>query len=535
MISRETEEQKDLAAGLGATTVFTSALPALLAATLYLVPFLQKAFLIDDPYFLLMARQILKSPLHPMNFDVCWNIGLKCTKAYVLTPGNTLLGFLLVPTVRSASPELVAHLTQLFLVWLAVLAMASFMLRQGWTRQQAIAGTLLLVVVPPLLPMATTAMPDVLSLAVGLIGMERLMAWADEQKLRQGVTAAIALGLGGLARPHLVMLLPVGAFFLIFCKKSHEPWHKRIRLWWPLVIAGVILMSAILLFRERALLLNPPKAFSGLENVTFNLRSYLLYFSFPLPVAAFWMASRLARGHKLLVLAGVPAAILVGLPFGRADALAALAALVLCDLFYRAIRIRDMMQIFLLLWILIPLPVVYYGHLPIKYLLPCMPAVVLLCLRMSQDVPLQWARVLVVGTIAGSAIYSILILRSDADFANAGRDAMRALVAPQVSAGHTVWVSCDFSSYWYARTAGAEMLGLADRQPKSGDFFVLGIREGSNLSDFPKGTLVQTIHHHYRFGRTMFEGKGLYTNRVGHFLWGFGQSNEDRYELWRID
>ena len=55
------------------------------------------------------------------------------------------------------------------------------------------------------------------------------------------------------------------------------------------------------------------------------------------------------------------------------------------------------------------------------------------------------------------------------------------------------------------------------------------------LTHFPKRTLVQTLTHKYRFGRTMFEGIGLYTNIDGNWLWGFGDSEADRYELWRIE
>src|SRR5215469_1835069 len=80
-------------------TVLASAWPALLLATACLLPFLNKAFLIDDPHFLAMAQQILKSPLHPMNFDICWNTLPYCAKAYDLTPGNSLMGYALVPTV----------------------------------------------------------------------------------------------------------------------------------------------------------------------------------------------------------------------------------------------------------------------------------------------------------------------------------------------------------------------------------------------------------------------------------------------------
>lgn len=61
--------------------------------------------------------------------------------------------------------------------------------------------------------------------------------------------------------------------------------------------------------------------------------------------------------------------------------------------------------------------------------------------------------------------------------------------------------------------------------------------EGSDspLSRFPHRTLVRTITLHYWYGRTMGGGMGLYTNWLGPWLWGFGRSDKDRFELWRID
>jgi hypothetical protein len=46
---------------------------------------------------------------------------------------------------------------------------------------------------------------------------------------------------------------------------------------------------------------------------------------------------------------------------------------------------------------------------------------------------------------------------------------------------------------------------------------------------------METISHKYRFGRTMGMGKGLYSNGEGFWLWGFGESPNDRFELWRIE
>ncbi len=48
------------------------ALPGVLLAFVFLLPFLHKAYTIDDPWFLLEARQILRTPLQPMSFPVCW-------------------------------------------------------------------------------------------------------------------------------------------------------------------------------------------------------------------------------------------------------------------------------------------------------------------------------------------------------------------------------------------------------------------------------------------------------------------------------
>ena len=125
------------------------------------------------------------------------------------------MGYVLVPTVLGGAHEWMAHLTQLVLVWIAVVAMTSLVFRFGWDRAHAIAGALLLVAIAPFLPMASTAMPDILATALALVAMERLAAWKAEQKWSQGVAAAIALGLAGFARPHLALLLPLAAFFLL--------------------------------------------------------------------------------------------------------------------------------------------------------------------------------------------------------------------------------------------------------------------------------------------------------------------------------
>ena len=264
----KTEASKDRAATepLSFVAVLACAWPALLLATVCLMPYLNKPFLIDDPHFLMMARQIVKHPMHPMDFTVCWNIIPDCTKAYIITPGNSLMGYVLVPTVLSGSHEWTAHLTQLGLVWIAVVAMTSLVLRFGWNREHAVVGGLLLVAIAPFLPMAGTAMPDILATTLALVAMERLAAWKMEQKWSQGAVSTVALGLAGFARAHLALLLPLAAFYLL---ESADPRQffaqvrRRFWLWTPVLAGSGLLVAIIATVREHNLAIDPPADFKG--------------------------------------------------------------------------------------------------------------------------------------------------------------------------------------------------------------------------------------------------------------------------------
>jgi hypothetical protein len=539
------------AKSISAVAVLACAWPALLLAAVCLVPYLNKAFVIDDPYFLTVASQIVKDPAHPIDFEICWNDGLGCRNMNQITAGNLVKGqvgqgYVLVPAILAGAREWVAHLTQLVLAWIAIVAMTSLIFRFGWDRWHATVGALLLVAIPPFLPMASTAMPDILATAVALVAMERLTAWKAEQKWTQAAAAAIALGLAGFARPHLVLLLPLAAFFLLDSINPREillELRRKIWLWTP-VFAGIgILLALILAVREHNPALNPPPAVVWQSNIPLNLFAYLAYFVFPLPLAFCWMASRFKTKRPGLVFILIPV-VLIPL-FLRWNILvvvflAALGLRVLCGLLYQAFKQRDHMGLFLLLWILIPFPIVYYAHLPMKYVLPCIPAVILLCFRLLDGVSLQFARRAAFALILAGTAYSLLILHSDAEFADFGRDSLARLIVPHVAAGEKVWFPGQYWSYWYAPLDGATLTYPGGPQPKPGDLLVVDVFADSSgahwpLGRFPNRTLVDATALKYSFGRTMGAGMGLYSNAFGFWLWGFGESDEDRFELWRID
>jgi hypothetical protein len=549
---RETKMKSEVATDraeprrFSAVTVLACAWPALLLAIVCLLPFLNKPFVIDDPEYLMIARQVVKHPTHPADFTVCWNMnkGPDCIKLYALTPGNTLMGYALVPTVLTGTHEWTAHFTQLVLAWIAVLAMASLVLRLGWDRQHAIVGALLLVATAPFLPMASTAMPDILATAIALVAMERLAAWKAEQKWSQGAAAAVALGLAGFARPHLALLLPLAAFYLLDSinpKEILEQIRRKPWLWTPVLAGSVLLAATIAMTREDSgLAINPPSGFTGLGNIPRNLIAYLLYFVFPMPLALCWFANRLQRRKlRAVIILAVAAGFALFLHPRSFFVFAFVGLCMLIDLLYETWKRAEHTGIFLMLWILIPLPIVYYGHLPAKYLLPCMPAVIFLCFWLMEGFSVQFLRAGAIALIVASIGYSLLILRSDAEFADFGRDALYRLIRPPVLAGERVWFAGQWSSYWYAPLAGATLTFPGGPQPKPGDLLVVGDHGGDHgkeaLQRFPNRTLVDEITHTYRFGWTMGAGIGLYSNSTGYWMWGVGDGPVDEYELWRID
>jgi hypothetical protein len=383
--------------------------------------------------------------------------------------------------------------------------------------------------------MASTAMPDLLATAVALVAMERLAAWKADRKWSHGVGAAIALGLSGFARSHLALLLPLAAFYSLDSINPREVLKQiRTKIWlWTPVFAGAVFLTAIILaIREHNLGINPPSLVTGSQYIVVNLLSYLLYFALPLPLAACWLLNRLKNRHFIVVLIALALAVVPWFmhwmqPF--ALSLAVLGCGALAGLILEALKKRDHFGMFLLLWVLIPFPIIYYVHLPIKYLLPCMPAVIFMCFRLMEDFSARFMRISAVTLLAASTAYSLLILRSDAQFAEFGRYAMYHLISPHVAAGEKVWYGGEQWSYWYAPKAGATLTPTDGPQPKPGDLLVVGIFGGggahSPLERFPHRTLVEAISQNHRFGR-------IYN---GIWMWGFGNEETDRYELWRIE
>lgn len=520
-------------------------LPCALAC-LTLVPFLGKAFTMDDTVFLFEARHALRDPLHPTAFEMTWTYVPERVSAFV--PTGPVMAWLLVPTVLAGGSEAVAHTTQLLLVLLAILATVSLALRLGLSRAWAMASGLALAAAPTLLAMAGTAMPDVPAMALGVTGLERLVAWREEGRRHQAVAAAVLLGLAPMTRTHLVLLLGVAALLLVPDPLSPLGWARvPIRRWALLAASAAVAAVVYLATRDPApqggQIVGAALALTSTEHLSLNALSLPIHWALASPFALGWSVLRLramARRWWVLLAASLAASWPIAslnepdAPFWLAP-VAGLGAAALVDVVLEALRRRDSTWIALAAWMLVPAPAIVYSHLPSKYLLASAPAAALLLARAAAGRRL--GRIAIAATAVLGVALGVAILRADAAFAEVGRTGVRLLARPLVAAGRNVWYDGHWGFQWYAEAAGARCWSAAPPQPAPGDFIVSNARRSIPLDEAAFDALVHLRRYEDRRpgGRLMSRaaGAGFYSNVWGLLPWAWGDDLIDAVDLWQ--
>ena len=523
--------------------------PALLLATALLLPFLGKAFTVDDTVFLFEARHAVTDPLHPTAFEMAWN--LRPERISAIVPTGPVMAWLLVPAVISRHPEQVAHLVQLFWLWVAIVGTVALALRLGVPSAWSAGAGLLVGIAPTVLGMAGTAMPDVPAMALGVAGLQQLVAWKQDRRWRQAVAAALLLGLAPLARTHLVLLLGVGTFLLVgdvFSVAGWRagPWTR----WLPVIGAPLVTAGVTFLTRDPApgagSIAGAAAGFSSMEKFVPNLLAFAVHWSLALPFAIPWAVLRwrtiLARPF---VIAGATAAAAVLLRIAHPDGtpwllapVIALSVAAIADALVDAARRRDGVQFTLGLWLLLALPASIYVHLPAKYLLASAPAAAILVARALAANPTLGRPVLVATTLA-SALLGVAILRADTAFAGLGREAARTLIAPEVARGRRVWYVGHWGFQWYAEEAGARFFPIDPPYPGQGDLVVscLNCEPHIEPDQMEALVLVRRVRHAEPGGRIADKSSnaGFFSNSWGYLPWAWGEGLLGGFDVYRVD
>ena len=517
-----------------------------------LLPFLSKAYNIDDVTFLLQAQHMLSDPLHPTAFDMVFHGQvLRVSKSLVSGP---VMATLLLPAVALGGAEWLTHLIQLVLLLLSALSTARLGERLGLSRREGAIAALFVVAAPGVLAMAGSAMPDVPALCFLTLGIERLLAWRSERRKTALFAAVLSLALAVLSRPHTLLALGIAALLWT----DDEDWQKGLgtivrrslgALPW-LLLTGLVLLAVNRLTRD-------PQAGRDVAGATLsrlmtrwfwhNLATIPAQWLLTFPLVLPWIAAdvrgffRRPSSWLFLILGGVLG---IKLGMGTLPAIYArplallftgLGSAVLMNILIEGVQRRDRVQVALGLWLLISLPATFYDHLPVKYLVPSAPAMAILLVRRYRErAPQRLATVVLLSAAVGLVI-SVLVLRADASLAAIGRRGGQVVAwlrknDPQ----KTVWMDGAWGFQWYAVAAGARPMTQTPPYPQAGDLVVVG-PQGGQINLLPRRKLIHIERFAATAGWVLGHGAGFFTNGHGALPWSFGPGDLGRIEVWRIE
>ena len=546
------------------------AAPAILVASLLLLPFLNKPFTIDDPLFLREARHALVDPLHPADFEQVWNAGDRLKLSQYLL-GGTLPAYVLAPVAALGGREWMAHLYQFLLLSGFLLASVSVARRWGCDRRQATTVGLVIASNPVTLAMAGTCTPDVMAMMFGMAAMDRLLLFGEGRRWGAGLAGGLLLAAALLSRASTAPLVLVAALVLM-----PATWKRAAERLWPLGVAAVVVVALLSLNcgpGGGATLGGAFQMLTSMRNVPRNLVAFLCYQALTGPLLVYAL---LGRGWKF---AGVVAAVVtLGVALSRVAGSANMvlyavpAALGTCFLLACAGVLGDLRGgagggrkrrggplptqgvpgrgsdaegrglgwgvLPLVVWLgsgLVALPYVYMGA---KYLLPGVPAAALLLVLHAARVrqrryPLTVALVVALGWISGA-----LIVVGDSTLASSQRAAVQQLIAPRLHRGLTVWAGGQWAFLGYGEDTGAKALANTPPLPGPGDTIVVSrLDYYGMLERLPIRRELLHTRTDERCGVFVLNRRlkaGFYSNRFGYLPFAIGCGEVNAYDVYRV-
>lgn len=525
-----------------------------------LLPYLGKAYTIDDPLFLMQAQQALRDPLHPTAFDVVWSDN-KLVRCSAIMPSGPVQAFLLIPTILAGGSEVVAHTTQLVMLLLGLWVTICLGRRLGLSVPAAALAATAVASSPAILGMAGTAMPDIAATTLGNFGLLCLLAWKQKRGAGWAVVAVVALAVASLARPHALGFLGIGFLLL----GVHHP-NARLggRLTWR-ILDLVPLVAAFALVALYGRVSADPAATGGtLASATQSLSTiveperhflaFLSHWSLTTPVPLLLVALR--RGSIRWAIVGYLSlpfgALVAGLGFFKQTWVGVFAALSVAAIveLWRTPRLSDRAVHHAFMFaMLMPLGLILYVHLPAKYLATSIPAAAILIGAefdaLARDLATQprWLVALIASICLYFALVGRLVLAADTAYGELTIRAANEFVRHNVARNQRVWFAGHWGFQWYATRFGGNALSI-DAHPAPRDLLVTPSKnhDGAYLPDkFPNRAKVDRLYdnespvhvmHHGIIGSGF--GAGFYSNWWGLLPVVVGHGEMEQWELWEF-
>lgn len=455
------------------------------------LPFVNKAFHLDDTVFIRLAEEKLADPLALGLADHGYEGEL--FPEYLDTHPPLLASYLaLLIKVTGGASEAGLHLG--FIVFTALAAVSMFFLARRFT-DSPLTATLLLLATPGFMVMSQSVMSDVPALSLWLAAIAAYVHGVDQGSRRWLALSGLAIALAVLTTYQSLSLVPLLLLYAILKKRvsagSLAPLAAAVAVFGAFVVYFFIATGG------------PPKLSYSIGIITepsFIAKKVLSIVSvlggaiiFPVFLAGGMLKGRreyLAFAGLLLLLFIF---ILGQVAIGEYELLPAILQVV----FYAAgllVIYRLLMagydalaagpragggadNLFLLAWIggVLLYSVALLPYASTRYLLPLFPPVVLMVVRYARGVfaaARQWRRYAAAAAIF-TAVSGLAVAAADYQLAGVYRDFGSSFTREARADGRPVWFSGEFGLRYYLEAGGGRYITSQGDQPAPGDYVVL--------------------------------------------------------------
>lgn len=478
-----------------APTRFSPPLLLSLITIACLLPFVGRAFNIDEPLFVWAAQHIRAHPLDPYGLQLNWDTTLKpmfeVTKnpplaSYYLAAASLLVGW----------KETGLHL--FFVIPAVAAALGAHRIARRYC-SNALPATLAAVFTPVFLVSATTVMCDVMTAAFWVWAVVLWVEGLDEDRHSKLAASAFLIAICALTKYSGIALIPLLLVYS-FAKKKRGAW-RAVHLAIPIILL-VAYEYVTKAHYGRGLLLDAASFSRQITNETGDSSGQKLLttlsFSGGCFVGLLFLAPLL--WSKKGMLAGLAAIGLAILGISRLAAIGqfplsldghrqwnlivqlsvlailgvSLIVLAVCDL----LKHRSADSVLLVMWVGAAL--VFAGALNwsinARSLLPAFPAVGILLVRRleykskSPDAAVtRWT----LAALGAAAVFSLWVAACDCSIADANRSAALSLCGKYGGGQAIVWSQGHWGFQYYMQQNGAQEVDFESTRPKPGDVIIL--------------------------------------------------------------
>lgn len=515
---------------------------------LCLLPFINKAYHIDDPLFIWAARQIQTNPLDFYGFDVNW-YGVPMPMHEVMKNPPLTSYYLAVTAALLGWSEPALHTAMLLPTVMAGLGALALARRLSPHPQLA---AVIFAVAPATIICAGSVMSDMPMLALWLWAMVFWVDGLQRDHLPRLLLAGVLIAAAALTKYFAISLIPLLLVHGSLVKRRPGIWLFGLLL--PLVLLGGYQWITLGMY-GRGLLLD---AASYARDITRSrpqslMAGLLVLLAFTgacaLPVwfVAVRMWSRRARWGWLGAITALAAIVTLmpprNVPGFRDDvamdwplalqvAIAAIGGMMIVLLALRDVaRHRDASSWLLLLWVAGTMVFTGFVNWTIsaRNLAPLLPALGILVARAEPPRGTAWL-------VLPALIISMMAAWADASLANVGRVAPQRLTA-LYRAESPLWFEGHWGFQYYMQESGHRAVAFNDARIKVGDL-VIRPRNNTNVLPLPKDSATPERMERFAVFPWMTtmdvrHGGAFYSSVWGPMPFVIARAKPQEVEIWR--